>query len=112
MQKDTFAAHRSFCNMAPRRESAEVTPVEADLNVSSGSISLGLSGVATQIHGLADQAGQSSLAAAAAAVQFDHIMPSSSSGPSMLRSQAPSSSSFLLGGKAPSPAQDFSEDGD
>ncbi|RLM85869.1 protein indeterminate-domain 5, chloroplastic-like [Panicum miliaceum] len=111
-RKDTFAAHRSFCNMAPRRESAEVTPVGADLNVSSGSISLGLSGVATQIHGLADQAGQSSSAAAAAAVQFDHIMPSSSSGPSMLRSQAPSSSSFLLGGGAPSPAQDFSEDGD
>ncbi|RLN33349.1 INDETERMINATE protein 7 [Panicum miliaceum] len=49
-RKDTFAAHRSFCNMAPR--------------------------------------------------------------PSMLRSQAPSSSSFFLGGGAPSPAQDFSEDGD
>ena len=53
--------------MAPR-ESAEMTHMGADdLDVGSGSISLGLSGAATQIHGLADQV-QSSSAAAAATV--------------------------------------------
>jgi len=72
-----------------------------DLNVGSGSISLGLSGAATQIHGLADQVQSSS--AAAATVQYDRIM---------LRSQAPSSSSFFPGSGALSPAQDFSEDGE
>ncbi|KAG2636727.1 hypothetical protein PVAP13_2NG159500 [Panicum virgatum] len=87
--KGTYDAHRSFCNMAPR-ESAEMTHMGADdLDVGSGSISLGLSGAATQIHGLADQ--------------YDRIM---------LRSQAPSSSSFFPGSGALSPAQDFSEDGE
>jgi len=84
-------------------------PLGAGLYVGSGSMSLGLSGAAAQMHGFADHAGQSSSAAAAAA-QFDHIMPPSS-GPSLFRSQvSASSSSFFLGGGAPSPAQDFSDD--
>ncbi|RCV12890.1 hypothetical protein SETIT_2G303400v2 [Setaria italica] len=107
-RRDSFITHRAFCD-ALARESAQIPPIGAGLYVGSGSMSLGLSGAAAQMHGFADQ-GQSSSAAAAA--QFDHIMPSSS-GPSMFRSQASaSSSSFFLGGGAPSPAQDFSEDGE
>uniref|UniRef100_A0A0A9G5Z6 Uncharacterized protein n=1 Tax=Arundo donax TaxID=35708 RepID=A0A0A9G5Z6_ARUDO len=68
-------------------------------------MTLGLSGAAPQMHAFADQ-GQSSSAA-----QFDHILPSSS-GSSMFRSQVSASTSpFFLGGGAPPPAQDFSEDG-
>lgn len=108
-RRDSFITHRAFCD-ALARESAQIPPIGAGLYVGSGGMSLGLSGAAAQMHGFADQ-GQSSSAAVAA--QFDHIMPSSS-GPSMFRSQASASSSsfFLGGGGAPSPAQDFSEDGE
>jgi hypothetical protein len=88
-------------------------PLGAGLYAGPGSMSLGFSGTAAQMHGFADQAGQSSSAAAGAAVQFDHIMPSSSGSSSMFRSQASASasSSYFLGGGAPPAAQDFSEDG-
>ncbi|WVZ65812.1 hypothetical protein U9M48_015116 [Paspalum notatum var. saurae] len=107
-RRDSFITHRAFCD-ALARESAQMAPLAAGLYVGSGSMSLGLSGTAAQMHGFADQAQSSS---AAAAAQFDHIMPSSS-GSSMFRSQtSASTSSFFLGGGAPPPAQDFSEDGD
>ncbi|CAN6167947.1 unnamed protein product [Urochloa humidicola] len=116
-RRDSFITHRAFCD-ALARESAQIPPMgPAGLYVSSGGMNLGLSSAAAhQMHAaaFADQ-GQSSSAAAAA--QFDHIMPPSSGPASMFRSQAsaPSSSPFFLGGSggAPSPAggQDFSEDG-
>ncbi|KAJ1290754.1 hypothetical protein BS78_02G269000 [Paspalum vaginatum] len=107
-RRDSFITHRAFCD-ALARESAQMPPLGAGLYVGSGSMSLGLSGTAAQMHGFADHAQSSS---AAAAAQFDHIMPSSS-GSSMFRSQASAStSSFFLGGGGPPPTQDFSEDGD
>ncbi|ONM57041.1 indeterminate1 domain7 [Zea mays] len=104
-RRDSFITHRAFCD-ALARESAQMPPLGAGLYVGPGSMSLGLS----QIHGFADQAQSSS---AAAAPQFDHIMPSSSGSSSMFRSQASASSpSYFLGGSAPpAAAQDFSEDG-
>ncbi|XP_062194023.1 protein indeterminate-domain 5, chloroplastic-like [Phragmites australis] len=106
-RRDSFVTHRAFCD-ALARESAQMTTLGAGLYVGSGSMAVGLSGAAPQMPGFADQAQSSS---AAAAIQFDHIMPSSS-GSSMFRSQASASTSpFFLGGGAPPPAQDFSEDG-
>ncbi|CAL5082779.1 unnamed protein product [Urochloa decumbens] len=93
-RRDSFVSHRTLCDEALARESAQTPPMDpAGLDVGSGSMDLGLSSDAAQIHSFADQ-GESSSAAAAA--QFDHIM-------------APA----FLGGGAPSPAgQDFSaEDG-
>ena len=107
-RRDSFITHRAFCD-ALARESAQMPPLGAGLYAGPGSMSLGLSGTVAQMHGFADQAGQSSSAAAA---QFDHIMPSSSGSSSMFRSQASASSpSYFLGGGAPPAAQDFSEDG-
>ncbi|XP_062199265.1 protein indeterminate-domain 5, chloroplastic-like [Phragmites australis] len=109
-RRDSFITHRAFCD-ALARESAQMPPLGAGLYVGSCSMALGLSGAAPQMPAFADQA-ESSSAAAAATAQFNHIMPSSS-GSSMFRSQASASSSFFLGGSgAPSPAQNFSEDGD
>ncbi|CAL5072902.1 unnamed protein product [Urochloa decumbens] len=94
-RRDSFVSHRTLCDDALARESAETPPMDMDpagLHVGSGSMDLGLSSdAAAQMHAFADQ-GESS----AAAAQFDHIMASA-----------------FLGGAAPSPAgQDFSEDGD
>lgn len=80
------------------------------LFVTTGPMALGASGAAPhQMPVFGDHQAQSSSAAAAA--QFDHIMPSPSSS-SIFRSQASgSSSSFFLSGGGPSPTQDLSEDG-
>ncbi|TVU10401.1 hypothetical protein EJB05_43927 [Eragrostis curvula] len=107
-RRDSFITHRAFCD-ALARESAHMPPLGAGLYVGSGGMALGLSGAAPQMPIFADHQAQSSSAA-----QFDHMIPSPSSGSSMFHhSQASgSSSSFFLGGGGHAPSQDFSEDGD
>ncbi|KAL6844589.1 hypothetical protein ACP4OV_025248 [Aristida adscensionis] len=108
-RRDSFITHRAFCD-ALARESAQMPPLGAGLyGGGSGGMALGLSGAASQMPGFADQA-QSS---AAAAAQFEHVMPSPSGSSSLFRSQASGSSSpFFLGGGGAPPAHDYSEDGD
>ncbi|KAM3259699.1 hypothetical protein ACQJBY_051154 [Aegilops geniculata] len=116
-RRDSFITHRAFCD-ALAQESARLPPIGAGMYGGPGNMALGnLSGMTPQMAGgFPDQSGHHSSSSAidvlnlggggGNAGQFEHLMPSSS-GSSMFRSQAATSSPFYMGGGT---AQDFGED--
>uniref|UniRef100_A0ACD5YCN1 Uncharacterized protein n=4 Tax=Avena sativa TaxID=4498 RepID=A0ACD5YCN1_AVESA len=116
-RRDSFITHRAFCD-ALAQESARLPAIGAGMYGGAGNMGAlsTLPGMPQQMPGggFPDQSGHHSSASAIDVLnlggggnggQFEHIMPSS--GSSMFRSQAPSSSPYYLGGGG---AQDFSEE--